>query len=72
MSWQQWLSRGDLKPHQSSKQELDNMRALITRDIADAAIQALSEDRRFATAAADRKCLCGRAEACCSLLNPAK
>jgi hypothetical protein len=50
MSWQQWLSRGDLKPHQTSKQELDNMRALIARDLADAAIQALSEDRRFATA----------------------
>ena len=50
MSWQQWVSRGDLKPHRTSKQELDNMRALIARDLADAAIQALSEDRRFATA----------------------
>jgi len=50
MSWQQWLSRGDLKPHQTSKQEMDNMRALIARDLADAAIQSLSEDRRFATA----------------------
>jgi hypothetical protein len=50
MSWQQWLSRGDLKPHRTSKQELDNMRTLIARDLADAAIQALSEDRRFATA----------------------
>ena len=50
MNWQQWHSRGDLKPHRTSKPELDNMRALIARDLADAAISALSEDRRFATA----------------------
>ena len=50
MSWLQWLNRGDLKPHQTSNQELDNMRALIARDLSDAGIHALSEDRRFATA----------------------
>jgi hypothetical protein len=36
--------------HHSSKQELDELRAVIKRDLADAAIPALSEDRRFATA----------------------
>jgi hypothetical protein len=49
-SWQQWLAKGDLKRHQTSKQEIDNLRDLITRDLADAAIVGLSADRRFATA----------------------
>jgi hypothetical protein len=33
-----------------SKKELNNLRALIARDLADAAIAGLSADRRFATA----------------------
>jgi uncharacterized protein (UPF0332 family) len=49
-SWQQWLAKGDVKAHQTSKQEIDNLRALITRDLADASVIALSADRRFATA----------------------
>lgn len=49
-SWQQWLAKGDVRAHQTSKQEIDNLRALITRDLADAAVTALSADRRFATA----------------------
>lgn len=49
-TWQQWLAKGDVKTHQTSKQELDNLRALIARDLADAAITELSADRRFATA----------------------
>jgi hypothetical protein len=49
-SWQQWLAKGDVKTHQTSKQEIDNLRALIARDLADAAVIGLSADRRFATA----------------------
>src|ERR1700691_93504 len=49
-NWQLWLGKGDLKTHQTSKQEIDNLRDLITRDLADAAITGLSADRRFATA----------------------
>ena len=49
MSWKQWLAKGDIKGHQTSKQELDNLRALIARDLADAAIVGLSADRRFPT-----------------------
>ena len=49
-SWQQWLAKGDVKTHQTSKQELDNLRALITRDLSDASVVGLSADRRFATA----------------------
>jgi hypothetical protein len=44
------MAKGDIKGHQTSKQELDNLRALIARDLADAAIVGLSADRRFATA----------------------
>jgi hypothetical protein len=50
MSWKQLLAKGEVKTHQTSKQELDNIRALIARDLADAALVGLSADRRFATA----------------------
>src|SRR4029450_2653372 len=36
--------------HRTSKRELDDMRALVARDLADAEVQGLSADRRFATA----------------------
>jgi hypothetical protein len=49
-TWQQWLAKGDVKTHQTSKQEIENLRALIVRDLADAGIMGLSADRRFATA----------------------
>jgi len=50
MSWKQFLAKGEVKTHQTSRQELDNIRALIARDLADAALAGLSADRRFATA----------------------
>lgn len=39
-----------MKAHTTSKRELDDLRAVIERDLADAIIAALSADRRFATA----------------------
>ena len=50
MNWQTLLRAGRIKPHQTSKQELDDLRAVIARDLANAAIEELSDDRRFATA----------------------
>jgi hypothetical protein len=50
MSWKQLLAKGNVKAHQTSRQELDNIRALIARDLTDAALAGLSADRRFATA----------------------
>src|ERR1700761_4193012 len=50
MSWKQLLAARKIHTHQSSKQELDELRAVVKRDLADAALPALSEDRRFATA----------------------
>jgi hypothetical protein len=43
------LARKDVQKHKTSKQELDDMRALIARDLMDAALAGLSADRRFAT-----------------------
>jgi len=50
MSWKQLLAVRKVHTHQTSKQELDELRAVVKRDLADAALPALSEDRRFATA----------------------
>jgi hypothetical protein len=50
MSWNELLARREIVPHATSPQEVNNLRALIARDLADAAITALSADRRFATA----------------------
>lgn len=50
MSWKQFLAKNEIRAHQTSKQELNNIRALIARDLADAALDGLSADPRFATA----------------------
>jgi uncharacterized protein (UPF0332 family) len=50
MSWQRLLAERKVQLHTTSKQELDVLRALIERDLTDAALTALSADRRFATA----------------------
>jgi uncharacterized protein (UPF0332 family) len=50
MSWKKLLQDNKVHRHTTSLQELTEIRRLIARDLADAAIPALSEDRRFATA----------------------
>ncbi len=44
------MAAKDVQKHRTSKAELDNMRDLIARDLADAGLTGLSADRRFATA----------------------
>jgi hypothetical protein len=44
------LASHDVQRHRTSKRELDEMRALVARDLADAQVPGLSADRRFATA----------------------
>lgn len=39
-----------IKPHSTSKRELDELRDIVDRDLLDAAVTAISADRRFATA----------------------
>ncbi len=60
MTWTNLLANKEAQKHKTSKKELDNMRALIARDLADASLAGLSADRRFATAnnAALRKARC--------------
>ena len=45
MSWKHLLAARKIHSHQSSKQELDDLRAIIRRDLSDASIPVLSEDR---------------------------
>lgn len=44
------MASRDAQRHRTSKKELDDIRALVARDLADAAVSGLSADRRFATA----------------------
>src|SRR6516225_2734607 len=50
MSWKQLLAQRKIKRHTTSRQELDELRTLIERDLTDATLKGLSADRRFATA----------------------
>jgi hypothetical protein len=50
VTWTSLLANKEAQKHKTSKKELDNMRALIARDPADASLAGLSADRRFATA----------------------
>ena len=44
------MASRDVQRHRTSKRELDEIRAVIDRDLGDAQIAGLSADRRFATA----------------------
>ena len=50
MTWTNLLANKEAQKHKTSKKELDNMRALIARDLRDASLAGLRADRRFATA----------------------
>lgn len=44
------LESDRIRPHQTSEREVTDLRAIVHRDLADASLEALSDDRRFATA----------------------
>jgi uncharacterized protein (UPF0332 family) len=50
MSWKSLQAAGRLQSHATSKQEQDELRSVVERDLADAALPGLSDDRSFATA----------------------
>jgi uncharacterized protein (UPF0332 family) len=50
MTWDDLLKEGRIDKHQTSWQELEDLRGVVERDLADANIPGLSDDRRFATA----------------------
>src|SRR5262249_10709444 len=49
MTWQRLLNARHVQTHTTSKQELDDLRAVIDRDLHDAGVTGLSADRSFAT-----------------------
>jgi hypothetical protein len=50
MTWKQLLSEGRVEPHRTTKQELENLRAAVARNLNDAAVAGLSADNRFGIA----------------------
>jgi uncharacterized protein (UPF0332 family) len=50
MTWQSLLQAQRIRPHKTSREELDDLRDVVERDLQDAGVEALSADRRFATA----------------------
>ena len=50
MSWKELLANRQVQPHKTSDREIEDLRRLIARDLADAGVIGLSADRRFATA----------------------
>ena len=50
MPYERLLREGRIRPHRTNRQEVAGLFQVVARDLADAAITALSADRRFATA----------------------
>ena len=50
MSYERLLREGRIRPHRTNRQEIASLFQVVERDLVDAAITALSADRRFATA----------------------
>ena len=50
MNLKDLLNQGRLRQHKTSKKEIENLVALVRRDIKDAKVESLSSDRRFACA----------------------
>ncbi len=50
MPYERLLRDGRIRPHRTNRQEIAALFQVVKRDLADAAIAALSADRRFATA----------------------
>jgi uncharacterized protein (UPF0332 family) len=50
MTWQDLLNAQRVRVHRTGPQEIHDLRGVVERDIRDAKLDALSEDRRFATA----------------------
>ena len=50
MSLQKWVEFGWLRPHQSSKKEIEGLLSIVGRDLADARQERISADWRFGIA----------------------
>jgi uncharacterized protein (UPF0332 family) len=50
MTWQDLLNAQRIRAHRTGPEEIHDLRGVVERDLKDAKLDALSEDRRFATA----------------------
>ena len=50
MSLKGLLKKGKLKPHKTSRKEINDLITMIERDLKDSGVKGLSNDRKFATA----------------------
>jgi uncharacterized protein (UPF0332 family) len=50
MTWKDLLTAQRIRVHKTSPQEVFDLRAVVERDLKDAKLEQLSDDRRFATA----------------------
>ena len=50
LNWTTLLAQHRVQTHVTSAQEMNDLRSVVARDLQDAAIENLSDDRRFATA----------------------
>lgn len=50
MNLKKWAASGQLKAHKTSKKEIDNLLAIVERELRDSAVEALSADARFVMA----------------------
>lgn len=50
MTWEELLKDRRVQRHKTSKHEIDGLRSIVERDLKDAALLGLSEDRPFTTA----------------------
>ena len=50
MTLKQWVDNGWLKPHQTSREEINNLLAIVERDLKDAAEGGISSHWRFGIA----------------------
>ena len=50
MTWNQLLQQNRVQQHSTNKQEIDQLRQLVARGLADAAVTAISTDLRFQAA----------------------
>lgn len=50
MSWKALLAEGRVETHSTSAEEIEALRAVIARNLADARVEAISPDTRFACA----------------------
>jgi cobalamin-dependent methionine synthase I len=50
MTWQDLLNAQRVRAHRTGPQEIFDLRGVVERDLKDAKLDALSDDRRFATA----------------------